>query len=433
MGDFDEAFQNELARETWSFYSVGVVFVAPRIYSRIRRVGVQGLGVGDYLMLLACTWYTTLVVCLNVIARGGGSNLFEPSLLPTFTEKDIQERIKGSKIVIVSEQAMLNTIWTLKICMLFLYSRLTFGLKQQLAVKILCAYVACGWVACELAFFFACRPFSGYWAVPPPNPQCTTLQHYAYTQAVFNTTSDALMLLIPLPLLAAVSLPTKQKAALMGIFSMGIFVIIAAILTKVYNLSDVYSPTYMLWYTREASVAVYVSNLPMIWPLLCEWFPCLRTLTPRYSPSYSKRSKRQQKSDGMLPLSDLEGLKKTSSTTTTQRGVPMIRVSGDGFKNASVDKYDLPIQNASGRRRPSSDGDEHVMTAPWPKGGIRQETTFDVEKETRNGGGDNIFDWEHQGGNCHTVTIDGGDDGNTPQDSMWINKKGDQRLTVHER
>ncbi|KAK5162416.1 hypothetical protein LTR04_003822 [Oleoguttula sp. CCFEE 6159] len=257
--------------------------------------------------------------------------------------------------------------------------------------------------------------------------------HYAYTQAVFNTTSDALMLLIPLPLLAAVSLPTKQKAALMGIFSMGIFVIIAAILTKVYNLSDVYSPTYMLWYTREASVAVYVSNLPMIWPLLCEWFPCLRTLTPRYSPSYSKRSKRQQKSDGMLPLSDLEGLKKTSSTTTTQRGVPMIRVSGDGFKNASVDKYDLPIQNASGRRRPSSDGDEHVMTAPWPKGGIRQETTFDVEKETRNGGGDNIFDWEHQGGNCHTVTIDGGDDGNTPQDSMWINKKGDQRLTVHER
>jgi hypothetical protein len=37
----------------------------------------------------------------------------------------------------------------------------------------------------------------------------------------------------------------------------------------------------MLWYTREASVAVYMSNLPMIWPLLREWFPCLRALTPR--------------------------------------------------------------------------------------------------------------------------------------------------------
>ena len=36
----------------------------------------------------------------------------------------------------------------------------------------------------------------------------------------------------------------------------------------------------MLWYMREASVAVYVSNLPMIWPLLREWFPSLRALTP---------------------------------------------------------------------------------------------------------------------------------------------------------
>jgi hypothetical protein len=35
----------------------------------------------------------------------------------------------------------------------------------------------------------------------------------------------------------------------------------------------------MLWYTREASVAVYVANLPLIWPLLREWFPILRNAT----------------------------------------------------------------------------------------------------------------------------------------------------------
>lgn len=32
----------------------------------------------------------------------------------------------------------------------------------------------------------------------------------------------------------------------------------------------------MLWYIREASVAVYVANLPIIWPMLREWFPYLR-------------------------------------------------------------------------------------------------------------------------------------------------------------
>jgi len=49
-------------------------------------------------------FYTTLIVCLNVIATGGGSNMFLPEEFATFTEEDIQERIKGSKIVIISEQ-----------------------------------------------------------------------------------------------------------------------------------------------------------------------------------------------------------------------------------------------------------------------------------------------------------------------------------------
>lgn len=32
----------------------------------------------------------------------------------------------------------------------------------------------------------------------------------------------------------------------------------------------------MVWYIREASVTVYVANLPILWPTLREWFPYLR-------------------------------------------------------------------------------------------------------------------------------------------------------------
>ena len=44
------------------------------------------------------------MICLNVIADGGGSNLYPPGTESTFTPEDIQERIYGSKIVIISEQ-----------------------------------------------------------------------------------------------------------------------------------------------------------------------------------------------------------------------------------------------------------------------------------------------------------------------------------------
>lgn len=161
------------------------------------------------------------------------------------------------------------------------FSRLTLGLQRdQRLVRALAWYVAAGWLASEITFFTACRPFSAYWALPPPNPQCTTLEHYAIVQGCFNISADVLMLGIPIPLIVRMRLPWRQKIVLIIVFSLGIFVILAALMTKIFNLTDVYNPNYMLWYVREASVAVYVSNLPMIWPLLREWFPCLRKLTP---------------------------------------------------------------------------------------------------------------------------------------------------------
>lgn len=86
------------------------------------------------------------------------------------------------------------------------------------------------------------------------------------------------MLMVPLPLIIRMTASWRQKVVLVFIFSLGICVIVAAFLTKVYNLSDPYSPRYMLWYIREASVAVCVSNLPLLWPLLREWFPWLKNL-----------------------------------------------------------------------------------------------------------------------------------------------------------
>ncbi|KAH7060499.1 hypothetical protein B0J12DRAFT_335863 [Macrophomina phaseolina] len=279
MAEFDEDFQHRLAAQSWSLYGVGMFIIFFRLFARVHRVGLRELAADDYLMLVAAAWYTILVVCLNIIAGGGGSNLFLPEDYAGFTEDDIKDRVLGSKIVVISEQGMLNAIYTLKVCILIMYSRLTTGVAQHRLVKMLFVYVAIGWISTQIAFFTACRPFRGYWAVPAPEPQCATLQHYAIVQACFNLSSDIGILLIPIPMITKLNMPVRQRLILGLVFSMGIFVIIAAILTKVYNLSNVYDASYMLWYTREASVAVYVSNLPMIWPLMREWFPFLRNLS----------------------------------------------------------------------------------------------------------------------------------------------------------
>ncbi|KAF2840341.1 hypothetical protein M501DRAFT_1015400 [Patellaria atrata CBS 101060] len=415
-------FQRTLSIQSWSLYGVGMLTICLRTYARIHRVGLKGLAPDDYLMFAAAAWYTVLVVCLNIITAGGGSNLFPLELYETFSQEEIQERIKGSKIVVISEQGMLNVIYTLKFCFLFMYNRLLAGSHQQKFVKYLGIYVLCGWVATELAFFFACRPFNGYWAVPPPNPQCTTLEHYAIAQACFNISSDFLMLLIPIPTVIKLKMPLRQKVILALVFSMGIFVvssisllsldlsfsverelttgalqIIAAILTKVYNLSDVYDTAYMLWYTREASVAVYVANLPMIWPLLREWFPFLRTISSSgtkrsYLPHYGDENERSRtghrKGDGTQGSHRLSYL---------QPGHTQIfAVSKEEGK-----KFEFGLSGFGGRRPGTPESDERALDGGrglWGKGEIVAQTTIEVETasvaDSRGKGENGSEDWE---------------------------------------
>ncbi|KAF1359565.1 hypothetical protein EJ07DRAFT_166128 [Lizonia empirigonia] len=363
-----ETFQRKLAIQSWTLYGIGTLTILTRTIARWRRVrSPSQFAINDWLMLTAVPlFYTGLIVCLNEIAEGGGSNLFLPEEFSTFTQQDIDERIKGSKIVIVSEQCMLNVIWVLKACMLFMFARMTSGTTHIKWIRLLAIYVAVGWIAVQIAIFTACTPFQGYWAVPVSNPQCTTLQHFAIVQASFNLSSDILILALPIPMVMSLSLPTKQKIGLGILFSMGTFVIVAAILTKIYNLSDVYDTAYMLWYTREASVAVYVANLPSIWPLLREHLRFLRDHTnsyvtgesrmPRYGygSQYGNLSK-HQRSHVRTTVTQVESdemeLKDTYNKSGTQSLQPTTKLKGGdlgaAFARSSLDSDERAINELS--------------------------------------------------------------------------------------
>ncbi len=94
--------------------------------SRIQKLGITKLQADDYIMINATFWYTLLVVSINMMIAGGGSNFMTPDEIASLTPQTVKERVEGSKWVFVSEQAMILTIWSLKLCMLFIYGRLTY-------------------------------------------------------------------------------------------------------------------------------------------------------------------------------------------------------------------------------------------------------------------------------------------------------------------
>jgi len=89
---------------------------------------------------------------------------------------------------------------------------------------------------------------------------------------VFNVTTDLLMLGIPVPFIINVRVTRIRKAMLVSIFSLGIFVILAAVLSKYYNFTMSNTTIYMVWDIRETGTSICVANIMCLWPLLRKMF-----------------------------------------------------------------------------------------------------------------------------------------------------------------
>lgn len=274
-----------------------------------------------------------MLVVLNVSSIYG-TNEFSPDQLSSILQDpdDVAKRIIGSKIVVGSNQAYLLTLWGVKACLLMLYNMMTKDTRTNIFVKVVMGYTLIGFIALEISYLFVfCRPFSGYWSIDAivTNTQCANYYYGSIIQTVFNISSDFLMLLLPLPLIFTAKVPPLKRCLLVGIFSLGIFVILAAILNKYYNFTMPHTTVYMVWHIREASVSVYVANMMCWWPLLRKMFGWKRFLLGGSSAgTYDQMGGSNRRSEavagtlsgGTTPLQDVKPmlLPEISSTRTRE-------------------------------------------------------------------------------------------------------------------
>jgi len=287
-----------LNEESWIWYALAMALVVCRVLSRTIFFGnLKNLKIDDWLMVVTVAPYTVLLVVINIVAHTS-SNLLEPGTnLATMSQEERDERVYGSKLILVVEQMQLVTIWLVKACLIILYHRLTLNLPAHTYVKILAVYVGVSFGIMEILYLGVwCRPFSNYWALPTPNIQCSAATNHLITNAVFNLSSDIIMLAIGCSLFIRSNLPWSRKLILTAIFGVGVFVILAAVLNKYYSFSNPFGSQWTYWYVRESSTAIIVANLPFLWTLLRRMFKLDAFDAERYSqhsvPYHSSRSAR---------------------------------------------------------------------------------------------------------------------------------------------
>ncbi|CAK4034693.1 related to integral membrane PTH11 [Lecanosticta acicola] len=255
--------------ESWIWWATVIFVAGSRFISRRMALGsFKRYQSDDYGMMVVLCFYTTVIATINIV-NDKGSNLFPAGFdIGTLSDHERNDRIFGSKLVLVVEQSQCVTIWGAKICLLILYLRLTTLRWQNIGIRILLGYVVGSFVVMDILYFGVwCRPFYEYWAIPTNSSQCNAATNHLITNAVFNLTSDAILLAIGLPMFMTMKLQWQKKLPLVLIFSLGVFVILAAVLNKIHSFFQPFGSMWSFWYIRESSTALLVANLPFVWQI----------------------------------------------------------------------------------------------------------------------------------------------------------------------
>lgn len=268
--------------ELWTLYAVAVSVTALRTYARVKAVGVREFHPDDWLIWLAVLIYTaqcTLGYHIGIAAHGLDNSGMTPAQRSALSPGDPEHslRVIGSKIQVAGWTCAVCLLWTLKTCIAFFYLRLTSGLQlYQTRIYIALGLLAITFIANILTIFLSCRPFNHYWQITPdPGNVCQAAisRPIVWVSFVTNVTTDAYLLMIPIPMLWRSSLRLVKKIAATLVLGAGALVIVCAFLKSVYVIVDPIMGGLLAaeWGTRETFVATITTNLPMIFPLLKTW------------------------------------------------------------------------------------------------------------------------------------------------------------------
>ncbi|ORY60269.1 uncharacterized protein BCR38DRAFT_375428 [Pseudomassariella vexata] len=262
-------FFHSLIVQSWTLWSIGIIFVICRLVSRKIKLGSWGsLQIEDYWMCFASVTFTAVIVAINEVARNG-SNYMSPEAAAALTIEQVAQAIYGSKMTLVLEICTLTTLWSIKGCLLILYYRLTeaFNSKRIAVITVACFCGVSYVLVVALCLMHWCTPIEEYWRVPVKYSQCATYYDHMIFATSFNVSSDLMLLAIPIPLIIRTQFPLKRKLILCCVLGSS-SQILTAILNRYYNFSHPNDLSFMYWYVGEVSTAVIVANLPLCWPVL---------------------------------------------------------------------------------------------------------------------------------------------------------------------
>ncbi|KAF7893551.1 uncharacterized protein EAF02_001089 [Botrytis sinoallii] len=334
-----------LVVEAWTSWAIAVVFIAVRISARVSNLGWRQLKLDDGLMFAVLFAYTAeATLSYYLVARwlgysnGGMTELERQTLDPNSLEW--LYRVNGAKTHIWNWVTYISLMWLLKACWITYYARLISAAEKRPLKRITVGYVVLGvtYLSAILVVFCKCMPLKKQWQIyPDPGNSCysgNSVFQMAFIMSV-NTVTNIYIMAIPLPtILGTKGMLPYQKLFLLVLYSGGFLVTVFGILRCV-SILTISSGSDTLgtatssgqWSLRESFLAVLVTNLPIVAPIIKRYSQQVRDQSTKISSHTGSSPFREEEVElGELKLNH----ERSRSRGRKQSLIPRIKEIGPG-------------------------------------------------------------------------------------------------------
>ncbi|OJD18496.1 hypothetical protein AJ78_01485 [Emergomyces pasteurianus Ep9510] len=385
--DLTENRNREFNASISTVYGLAVLAIALRFFTRIK---VQNFAIkaDDWLILVSLA----SVTCSFVLAiMGGDFGLGKHVWVVPMT--DVMVLVKLHYIYMF--MYILN-VPLIKFSILVFYRRI-FGMNWTMWV---CFFLSGGYyIACTVTLLVACQPIEYYWTQVQDRDsgRCLFHPHVFYLgNAAANVLTDVLILLVPIPLIWKLQMPTGKKLLVSSLFLLGTFVCVVSFVRIKFmgDLARAKDVTFILtniflWSFVEPCMGIVCACLPTLRPLFQHATRVVfgteigRSIST--GPGISPGLVRTQQS------SNVEGSKKQKMGFTRMKGTVgdepksangriLLRPADDETMLTTVSAH---YEMEDFRRNGTSDVDSESHNQATPPMGIRVKTDFDWQEDVQ--------------------------------------------------
>lgn len=250
---------------------IALVTLLLRLYVRIRIV--KSYGWDDWLMVAAAACGLGVTLCTIIATQVFNWNAHIWDLTS-------DQMVQGRKVSLASQTLFAAATSLAKASILLSYLRIAPQKSwfRRLTFSALALVSTIGFAAISL-FWTQCTPISSYWFLQDPSQavNCEVDEGLLdFAQALCNVCTDLIVYVLPIPTLAALSLPLGQRIATIALFSLGLIVVVAGCMRAywisyvvVADLPDFTWEGYHLWIWTavECQLSVICGCVPVLKPL----------------------------------------------------------------------------------------------------------------------------------------------------------------------